>query len=194
MLTVLPVLPNPLNVCLYPHPHPPTTKPCLDDPPSRRFQAAEARGDLGPDPGRAGGEGPDPERPPHHARQLRHHFGPALNLTCFSAPYPPHPPYTRVRAVQYALIGAHAGWVLIGACNPMVCTIHAAHPCRSERLARVSDNLTQKMAARDEFDREAALSLLLLVAARHVKLPIDAGNSTSVGWHFALSRVIDMFF
>ena len=27
---MLPVLPNPLNVCLYPHPHPPTTKPCLE--------------------------------------------------------------------------------------------------------------------------------------------------------------------
>ena len=47
-------------------------------------------------------------------RQLRHHFGPFLAR--FSAP--PHP----TRAVGYALLGAHADRVPIGAWNPTVVT------------------------------------------------------------------------
>ena len=45
-------------------------------------------------------------------RQLRHHFGPSLRDT-WALYHPTH-------AVYCALLGHHAYWMLIGACDPML--------------------------------------------------------------------------
>ena len=57
-------------------------------------------------------------------RQLRHHFG--LHLAHFLIALCHHP-----RAVCYALIGAHAHRMLVGACNPMLCPIHVFRSART---------------------------------------------------------------
>ena len=54
----------------------------------------------------------DPLRYAGYVRQLRHHFGPSFRDIW--APY--HPTH----AVDCALLGCHAYWVLIGACDPML--------------------------------------------------------------------------
>ena len=45
-------------------------------------------------------------------RQLRHHFGPSLRVV-WALYHPTH-------AVYCALLGYHAYWMLIGACDPML--------------------------------------------------------------------------
>ena len=51
-------------------------------------------------------------------RQLRHHFGPSLRDAWAL--------YNHTHAVYYALLGYHAYWMLIGACDPMLRPIYAS--------------------------------------------------------------------
>ena len=52
------------------------------------------------------------ELTPGSVRQLRHHFGPSLRVV-WALYHPTH-------AVHCALLGYHAYWMLIGACDPML--------------------------------------------------------------------------
>ena len=98
-------------------------------------------------------------------RQLRHHFGPFLAR--FSAP--PHP----TRAVGYALLGAHADRVLIGAWNPMVVTNLGLQAHRGARPRRVRAGVLRHLQGVPR--RGGAAEMLRRRALRRLVLRQDSG-------------------